>query len=552
MSDTLANELNAFSKQLRKLTPKEQVEAIVRHNQSMALVQSLPPEELLLTINQVGLDDSLELIELLSGDQVKTIFDLDVWTHDVIDVESLKKWLNALNAANPESALSQIHELDIEFLTIMLRDSADIFDLIENDDPHFESDLILYTSDRHYLIAFKTDDGHEVQSHFLKALIVDMMGRDFLSAIRLIESARFETESLLHEDALRLRDGRLQDLGFLPHFESKSILRYVDVDKTKQIDESPSMGEATTSAIHRHYDLPSLSNLPFLREALLGMSHTDLENNWNYIVTVANRVHMAQTGKYSDAAAINKTAKYALDLIEMALSYLSRGHLASSKKVFLSHTPQKLFIVGHSLILRLQRDFIKLRRHPAHILASTSLKRLDSPLLEVINGLLQPEPMFFAGLTDPKRMDYRVFENVRDVAHVSSAVAEVAFRSALLGPKGLGFKENESLLANSQASFGILLATYFVHLIISGEGRFSPLTAKDFQQFFDGLEKYEFGRRVSNSDKNKCLEHIKAIASSQEKASAYAKVVFGFIENELGQLTDTHPDPKFITALIVI
>jgi hypothetical protein len=384
-----------------------------------------------------------------------------------------------------------------------------------------------------------------------------------MSAIRLIESARFETESMLHEDALRLRDGRLQDLGFLPFAEALSILSYVDVDQAKSSSHIPPLKNETERALRWHYNIPSLVNLPFLREALLGLSHTTLEDSWNYIVIVANRVHMAQHGKYSDAAAVNESARYTLNFIEMALSYLSEGDLAKSKSVFLAHVPQDLFKIGHSLALRLRRDLQKLSQHPAFALLNTSIARVDSPLREVIAAVMQTEPLYFTGLTDPKRGDVRPFENVREVAQVSAAIAEAAFRSAFLGAKGLGFVETEPANKNA-APFGALLGTYFVRAILFDQGSFEPLKASDLKVFFDRLEKSDTGRRLSASDKENCLKLAREISTAlvglvgvrteqdaHSRATNYAQIVLGQIEAELSLIKDATPEAKFISSMRV-
>jgi hypothetical protein len=151
MSEILSKELNSAIKQLHTLSPGEQVKAIVKHPDSLALVRALPAEELLLTVKQVGLNDSLELIELLSPEQVQLMFDLDVWQHDVIDDAELNLWLAALETANPETALTQLAAADTEFLTMLIRSCANIHDLLENDDPELTSDLVLVTPDRFYV-----------------------------------------------------------------------------------------------------------------------------------------------------------------------------------------------------------------------------------------------------------------------------------------------------------------------------------------------------------------------------------------------------------------
>src|SRR5688500_1039027 len=114
MTNSLSKDLASVLRRLRELAPNDQINAIVNNPEALALVRALPDEELFLTINEVGLSDSLELIELLSSEQVQTIFDLDVWQHDVIDNDSLTEWIGTLQSANPRTALKQMRDADIE------------------------------------------------------------------------------------------------------------------------------------------------------------------------------------------------------------------------------------------------------------------------------------------------------------------------------------------------------------------------------------------------------------------------------------------------------
>jgi len=297
-----------------------------------------------------------------------------------------------------------------------------------------------------------------------------------------------------------------------------------------------------------------------LREALTGLSHATLEDSWNYIVTAANRVHMAQHGNYSDADAVNESARYTLNFIEIALSYLSGGEIAKAKSAYLAHAPQDLFKIGHSLVLRLRRDFQKLSKHPAFSLAQSSMARLDSPLREVVSGVMQVEPLFFTGLTDPKRIDFRTFENVREVAQASAAIAEAAFRLAFL--KAMGFEE-QGVAAKDAPAFGLLLGTHFAHAILA-KGSFDALSTEEFQTFFARLEGSESGRKLRDADKKKCLElaqqkaeslvglvGVRTVQDAHNRAVNYAQIVLGRIESELSQIKDKTPDPKFIHSLLI-
>ncbi len=63
------------------------LEALLEGPDSMALIRSLPAEDLYVVIREVGLADAAGVIARCTGAQVQSFLDLDVWRGDRFDAK---------------------------------------------------------------------------------------------------------------------------------------------------------------------------------------------------------------------------------------------------------------------------------------------------------------------------------------------------------------------------------------------------------------------------------------------------------------------------------
>lgn len=120
----------------------------------MQLVRRLSAQDALILIKERGFQDSLEVLELLSPDQVQNIFDLDVWDDDHIKTEAVEGWLEAMLEANPERAVQVFHELDPEFLSYLIKINTQVYELDDGQEPDGLSDERVRTPDNQYVVTF--------------------------------------------------------------------------------------------------------------------------------------------------------------------------------------------------------------------------------------------------------------------------------------------------------------------------------------------------------------------------------------------------------------
>lgn len=435
MTSEINLDILLLQQNLSQLSAKEQTEAILNHPNAHEIIQKLPIEDLYLTVKRNGLVDSLELLEHFSPLQIQTCVDLDAWHKEELDLMRTADWLLALESQDSSKAYQTFFQLDFSFISLLLKKCAVILESIDGEIPYFESSNYSITPDQRYAVVFGEEEETANLCEFMRRALDDLYAHDMLFAMRLIESVRWDTQTLLDEESLHFRDNRLLDLGFLDRASTREILSYVDPDAhlPTHFEKRPDEDQ-----IHWHLQAQSQSKTSLLKTGLEHLPQSLVLDLWHQAVATANRVHMAIVGDYSDPEQIERTGAETLNFIDMALGYLSRGDQAQLPQLLVQLGPQMLFKVGHSLALRLRLKMQKIRRHPVFALEGDRLKQLDAPLFEIAQGLLMPEPLFYHGLLDAKRVDYAPFSSLTELSMAAQAVNEICFRAALVGPKCLG------------------------------------------------------------------------------------------------------------------
>src|SRR4051812_47837647 len=90
----------------------------------VSAVQALPPAALLRLIDRVGLEDAGELVALATVDQLRRVFDEDLWRSarpgedDRFDASRLLLWLEVMLEAGEQFAADKLAELPEDLVAL--------------------------------------------------------------------------------------------------------------------------------------------------------------------------------------------------------------------------------------------------------------------------------------------------------------------------------------------------------------------------------------------------------------------------------------------------
>ncbi len=487
MSEPGRDSLTALRREIASLSPKKRVDRLLERKDALKVVRALPAQDLFSTIQEVGLDDCLELLELCAPKQVQAFLDLDGWRGDRVDPVAMSRWLHALFTANPDRAVGQLRGLDLELLTLLVKASCQIYDLSIEEQPEGEVGLHTVTPDQRYLIVYGGVTDDERTQLVLKEAIERLMGRDMFFVLRLCEAVRCELPSQLEEDAFRWRNGRLADLGFSPKHEAMALFAWRDPDAPlpdvsvappRRDDDEPGT-DLSTSVVFPWEALESGTEA--FAQAAAALPEATRARVLHDVMMTANRVQCAEGGDLGDPGSLRATVRSVIESVGVGLSYRAAGDAAKLGELLGTKPVAALFSVGNSLALKLQRELQARIRARDSGLDDAGLLRLDTPLRETAAGLLRPRPRLFSGLIDARRVDFRAPASLVELAALSRAVSEIGFRGALLGARGLGVTE-AALAARGlddpteQPSHGqVLGALVLASLVETGDPAPAPL-----------------------------------------------------------------------------
>lgn len=468
---------------LHQLPPKKRLDAIINHPTPMKLIRSMKTPDILLTIREVGAESSLELVEMLHPEQVQELLDLEIWSSDRLNIKAAGHYFSLLFEANRDTATAQIHGLDIELIGLMFKMVAEIYDASLSEEPAEFPEIYSVSPDGRFIVCFLDKKGYEGLARALHTFLEELYGRDLPFALRLLESIRFELASLLEEESLRFRQNRLLDFGILPKEERLLYFSPVAKHEIKSFQGASSSLKRETlpiRSINTHVD----EKYPFLKRALIDASD-EIKENFSHSVTHAFvNMHASLSGDFGDREQIENTSAYVKFLFELGVFQYCHGNIDHAFRGLSEVAHKNLVRLGRTAITNLRKRLVEKLKDPTHVFGK-DFCHVDSPLREVAKALSLPEPRFYEGLLDSKKLIVRYFLTLAELNATVNAVNELIFRARILGENGLAFDE-KTLADYSHLSSANIVARSIANRFLHRENLLASINDDDISHIYDG------------------------------------------------------------------
>ena len=319
MTDNNIIELTPFRADLtRALTRRG--ERLLASADLAAAVAALEPLEAYYIVREIGLDQALPILLELSPEQLETCVDLDCWSRSDFAVDSLDEWLSAFALADPETLARAFFSLDYVVQLLFLAQTVTVYDpdtdQVPPEDEGNDTPRAA-TPDGFYLLDLKTDLA--LKTHPFN-LLDALYQYDPFAAHRLLSDVRVDLPTQIEEEALRFRNGRMQDIGFVPPEEAAVLFSRPAVHQPLRRPQRP-----IDSALTR---LPSVYAGPMIETTLLQQALsliTDQERLSSLeqeIVWAINSAIIAYGEKTQDIKQITDIAERVRDTISLGLESL--------------------------------------------------------------------------------------------------------------------------------------------------------------------------------------------------------------------------------------
>ena len=328
MTDNKIIELTPFRADLtRALTRRG--ERILSASDLAGEVAALEPLEAYYIVREIGLDQALPILLELSPEQLEACVDLDCWNRYDFGVDSLDEWLTAFALDGPETLARAFSSLDYVVQLLFLAQTVTVYDPDTDQVPPEDEGKDTpraTTPDGFYLLDVKTDLALKVHPF----TVLDALYQyDPLAAHRLLSDVRVDLPMQIEEEALRFRNGRMQDIGFVPPEEAAVLFSRPAVRQPLPRPQKP-----IDSALTR---LPSVYAGPFSATSLLQQALslvTDKERLSSLeqeIVWATNSAIIAYGEKTQDVKKITDIAERVRDTISLGMeSVLAKQESTSS------------------------------------------------------------------------------------------------------------------------------------------------------------------------------------------------------------------------------
>ncbi len=374
-------EYNALSsserlEMIRQAQGKKKYDLLLNACDVEQLVPQLHPQELYLTINELGAEYSSELLALATTEQVTTLLDLDCWNDDCLSATISLHWLALLLSTGEKKVCQLAEQIEPELLALFLKKHLTIHRGLEAyDDDDAENAKRLESL---YDIEYASEDAAKIIGAFLQI----MLQKSQETYLLLMEMVRSEIVSVLEEEVFQTRSNRLLDLGFESSMEARSIYSYIDPVKFVPGGKDNFLLE-TEDLQHPGALLARAEPKNLMAEVLsMGLGH-ELATE---LCLLANRKMSADKTDFTSSEAVHDSLQSIYNTLNLALEFPTDKDVEAAERIFSNTYLQQLFQLGHSLISKRQQ-------HAATLQCSDIGPFLDYPEQLFIDSLRQ-QPAF--------------------------------------------------------------------------------------------------------------------------------------------------------------
>jgi hypothetical protein len=270
----VTKELSTFS-----VRPRQLLTRILEEPELVSIVQSLEAPVLSKLIDHIGLEDSGELVALATTEQLKKVFDTDLWhserpgKDETFDAERFGLWLQVMMEAGVEFTAQKLTELDEDFVTLALCKQVLVVDLsalaqqISADEDELTDKALLnclYEELGEYQVIAKDPQSWDV---ILAVLVeLDKDHHDFLT--RLLDRCCYisteyiedngglysvlTSEEMLESDVAAEREERREQEGYVAPSSAASFLKLARVTPLSDLMSSE-IADPTTRSYFRSF-----------------------------------------------------------------------------------------------------------------------------------------------------------------------------------------------------------------------------------------------------------------------------------------------------------
>jgi len=564
-------QLQEKRKKILELPPEKALDRILDDPQPAALVHSFPEQDFYLLINEIGPEDSLQLLSLATNKQWEHIVDLETWQKDRLDPKAVTRWLSLLLEADPKRFFRWFLEEKLEFVELYLFRNLKVRIREHDQDPSDFGDDYFTLDDTYYFkfidIPAETESEklNDAQRRALLTHITQSLASYDHRAFQgvLLEAAHIipaETE----EDCYRWRSVRLAEKGFLPFDEAVGLYQPIKAAELKKKDKKfiPDSLEQISSLPVPIAPLRELKEDNHFTRALQKVEPPNvLQQIQTEFANLCNQIVVADQKIISEREVLQEIVKKASGYVSIGLELMVEDEKvdpARAAVLITRHALQDIFRVGFGRALKLKWRAEKWLSKCWFAQTGLRLTFWGEQWLGIVGGLLLKKPLFYDNYkTGVLYREFASLEDIRKIEKIFNQIVGVDDLLALMNIK-----------IDSVSQYGFL--TYKNLLLTLWARRYrrlkstllKPLTLKQFHPFFKKLlpgqvdPGSEPARKIPVEMKASFLNWLAAETGLKDYEitdwiGQTFTDLFNEIESEYGRVAPEELDPKFVNLFLL-
>jgi hypothetical protein len=558
--------LASDKQRILKQPPEKALDEILDHPQATALVHSMAEEDMYFLVHETGAEDAMELLSLASNRQWEYLLDLEIWNRDRINTQALGHWMSLLSRADPPRFHHWAASEKYDLLEYYLHEALEIRIPEENEDPgdfpdgFFTHDGVFYVRIQEgFLNAIEDEDDREERQQLIHQLLRHLADEDLQTyQATLLRSVNvMEAES--QEEALRFRNVRLAEKGFLPFEEAVGV--YAPM-RPESVRKRPARTPDTASDADFNLPVPVQHSSMLSDSGIFGTALWQIKSGQLVYELQVEFAALCNQVIAADQQPVRQREELG-HVVEKVSAYLGLGlhRLAGTQKppapgqsaeVLSNYSLADIFRTGYALAVDLRNRARKWKGDAWYAHRRLALSFWGERLVGFVGGLLLTRPKFFDNYQTGRM--YREFETMQDIETAEAALNEITAFDHLLScmeinthylPKRY-FITHENLLLTLWAKDRL------------GQPRIPlPIPANAFLPFFSQL--WEQGTktpRIRDSAKSDFLQWLSAQSGISGhdisvRMEAALENLFSRIAEEYGHVCPADLDPRFVHLFIL-
>ncbi|MFB6372211.1 MAG: DUF6178 family protein [Bradymonadaceae bacterium] len=539
----------------------EQIDEILRQPDAGELFQSIEAPAFYRLMKRAGWDQSYDLIQYASADQIQVFFDFDCWQRDRLLPEKMDKWFGALvSEADDDHFQEVMRDLDPQIPAIFFKANLRVEHTDEEQRPpaHLEGNVEV-TPDNMYAVVYPDD---EDRAALFRTLIDRLYHVDRVLAWTLLEAVSWELMSDMEEKAYGWRNSRLEEFGFVKREEAVEIYQFVDpVDYRERLEAGETEEYADVNPPER-LDLPDVFRQEFDDEFYVFQAVKAIRNDTTLrrilfeLRALINRAMIADGIEPGEIETGREVIRRSLGYLSLGLEFLSRTDIDTAQTLLIDQPVKEIFQVGFSLASKLKKKMEKLKDNPTlSIIETDELSLLGPNDRAVAESLLRHRPTFAED-----RQTFDIFKTQEQLDNAAFSVGMIGFKQVWLfglhadTVADIGEVVYGDATHNSpdDVTFDVLFATSIANFLTAEEPELDPLDADHLGQLPAILREAPWEEDLEGYFDEVISPIVEAApATSPKLARRWLEETLETLDEELGAVQSID-EPKFFTPVLLV